>query len=245
VILELDLGNSRTKWRVIDAQGQVSARGCNELSVWTEQGFPAEWPQSLSRIRIASVRDEKTLKTLVERLRLRYSALIEVAEVSACCAGVRNGYAQPQLLGVDRWLAMVAAHNQSGSAVLVVDVGSAMTIDLVDRSGRHHGGYIVPGLAMMRQSLLGSTDRVRYDADGRLESLGWGDDTASCALNGTLLALAAAVEHALTDSQRLLGESPSLYLTGGDAERLLLLPGLARSRYCPELVLDGLRYLFP
>ena len=72
-------------------------------------------------------------------------------------AGVVNGYADPSLLGVDRWVAVVGAYHRVRGAVVVADIGTAATIDVVAADGRHRGGYIVPGPRLMVASLLGGT----------------------------------------------------------------------------------------
>ena len=73
---------------------------------------------------------------------------------------VRNGYEDIAQLGVDRWAAIVGAYTHFGSAVCIVDAGTAVTVDLVRDGGRHLGGLIVPGLQLMRSSLEQDTEDI-------------------------------------------------------------------------------------
>ncbi len=245
MILELDLGNSFVKWRLVDEAGGMVARGRSALEAWLVDGLPPAWGEEISRVRVASVRSDDAQSRFAELLQQRCAARAEFAQVSDFCAGVRNGYMDPRALGVDRWLAIIAAYSETQGAVLVVDAGSALTIDLVDRVGLHRGGYIIPGAQVMRQSLLRKTDRVRYEEAGWQAERDWGRSTESCVLNGVLLALVGALERAIVDSCRLLAEPPKLYLTGGDAGLLLKASEFLGCEHRPELVLDGLRHVLP
>ncbi|HEX5314875.1 MAG TPA: type III pantothenate kinase, partial [Gammaproteobacteria bacterium] len=78
-----------------------------------------------------------------------------VATREAC--GVRNAYAEPARLGIDRWAAMIAAYRAHGGAVLLADCGTAVTVDYVAGEGRHVGGLIAPGIGLMRKALASGT----------------------------------------------------------------------------------------
>lgn len=78
-------------------------------------------------------------------------------------AGVRNGYADYQRLGMDRWLAIIGAYQLARGACLVLDLGTAITADYVNAAGEHLGGYICPGLPLMRGLLRTHTQRIRYE----------------------------------------------------------------------------------
>ena len=70
---------------------------------------------------------------------------------------MRNAYAEPARLGIDRWAAIIAAYHRFPEGACVVDCGTACTFDLVDAGGRHRGGYILPGLSAMEGAVLGET----------------------------------------------------------------------------------------
>ena len=153
--------------------------------------------------------------------------------------GVINAYAQPERLGVDRWLALVEAWQRTGKAAIVVDCGSALTIDVVDGAGRHGGGYIVPGLRMLESSLLSRTASVRFDEATAWTSLGPGDSTMACVHNGTMLMTVAFIKETVVALQNLVQDTCPVFVTGGDAMYVMAwLPD--DFHHLPDMVLDGL-----
>ena len=129
--------------------------------------------------------------------------------------GVVNSYKRPSELGVDRWLGMVAARSETKEACGIVDAGTAVTIDGLTKQGQHIGGVIMPGLSLMRRSLLEHTSEI-LDAEGP-QSLGLASDTASAVVSGTSFALIAGIERVLETLVNVLGTRPTTYVTGGDA----------------------------
>lgn len=243
MILELDIGNTRCKWRLVDAQGKATVAGgwmIDELQAGLH-GLPCD--MAVRRVRAACVRGD----AVEQRVRRDVHAVLgvdtEFARTQHGAAGVRNSYAEPERMGVDRWLAMLAGFSRYGGAVCVFDCGSAITADLVDAEGRHCGGYIVPGLAMSRASLSSATDRVRFDAAACVPSVAPGTSTAEAVVNGTLLAATGMLHAAHRQFARICPRVPVL-LTGGDAEQLL--PWLDFDVILqPHLVMDGLRLALP
>ncbi len=239
ISLELDVGNSALKWRLVD--GRQRLRGGRIAS--SPEQLAALLKEQLSThvadIRVASVGSLERDQPLIELLDA--SGLpIRFAATQAFCGGVRNSYVEPSRMGVDRWLAMVAAYGMCRGACVVVDAGTALTIDVIDRHGVHQGGYIIPGVAMSARALAEYTGRVRFDGADK-QSLVPGTDTESCVHHGKWLAQYGAVQAALAQSRALHGHA-EVFLTGGDAPVLIALAGggAANWRYCEELVLDGL-----
>ena len=194
------------------------------------------------QVRMCSVRSAE----LTERLR-QWSAVVlgreaEVATVTRSCGGVRNQYEDMSRMGADRWLAMIAAYNHVQDACVIVDAGTALTIDVVNASGLHEGGYILPGRRMMTASLEANTAiRLRHiDSD----SVDLGNDTDAAVLHGALASQVAMLEWVLG---RLSGASraPRVILSGGDAEALLAGLATPGAEIIPSLVLDGLAYACP
>ncbi len=245
MILEIDIGNTRAKWRLLGSGAKVIAAGSDDVSTWVTGNLPGEWRAGLRRVRIASVRGEEIVAALVDALERHCEVVAEVASVSKTCGDVENAYADPAMMGVDRWLALVAAYSEIKSAALIVDAGSAVTIDLVNAQGVHQGGFIIPGPRLMREVLTSSTDRIRFDADAWNVSLAFGQSTSACVLNGVVLAMAGAVALAGVEARKMLGVEPTLFLTGGYAPELMRLPQFGRASYRPDLVMDGLRYVLP
>ncbi len=234
MILDLDIGNSRIKWRVLSGRDVVARGGC-------ARGV-ADWPSLLPRtdirrVRAANVGGEQVAAELTGWAREGLGLVVEYASATAHCAGVTNGYSEPGRLGVDRWLALLAAWRMLGDAGLVVSAGTALTLDLLNAQGQHGGGYIVPGMALMPRALLAGTNGVRLEP-GPVASLGPGSDTAQAVMQGC-----TAMAVALIERSRTRGTLPVL-LAGGDAD--LLAPWIAPPVHVlPELVLDGLGIALP
>ena len=176
--------------------------------------------------------------------RSAYGVPVEFATTTALLAGVTCGYDDPPLLGVDRWLALVAAWDAVRQPVAVVDLGTAATLDFVTGAGQHLGGYIVPGLGLMAAALARDTAGVRVAGDLAPELLP-GRNTAQAVRRGATAMLLDFLEACCCPVRaRLLASPPRVFLTGGDAElvagRLSFAP-----RVEPDLVLDGLGLALP
>jgi type III pantothenate kinase len=153
---------------------------------------------------------------------------------SAC--GVHNAYAQPEKLGVDRWLGVIAAYHRVRGAACVVNAGTALTLDVVDGQGRHLGGLIAPGLGTQRLSVRSQT-QVRADDPAGSPAL-LGQDTDTAVAWGTLHGVIGLIERVYSGIRR---EHPSIVpiMAGGEAPLLLPLLG-AEWVSVPDLVLEGL-----
>jgi len=233
-ILQIDAGNSSAKWRLVDA-GAIVARGLLALD---DDETPKALALAVRRAReiwLASVLDDVRELALEERLR-RLNPVPQLRARSVRrCAGVENSYADPSRMGVDRWLALLAARRRVDGRVCVVDAGTALTIDLLAADGRHEGGYIIPGRKLLEQSLLAGTGRVR-DADWDTWSLAPGTDTGSAVSGGAALALAGAVREAMRQAR---APRPALIFSGGNGQRLLELLDV-EGIVVPDLVFEGL-----
>lgn len=247
MILEFDIGNSRCKWRVVsDAGRSASQAGPRNNLAWLDSSLPAS---GVTRIRLVSVAAEEGIEALCSGLEQRYGLLVERARSEAVCAGVVNSYEEPARLGVDRWLALLAAQAEFGEPLLVVDAGSAMTLDLLGENGRHLGGYIVPGRRLQHTALAAGTDRVRVAApeSGALERTP-GRSTEDAVSSGVALTLCGAVREAWGILLQQCPGAQRLVVTGGDGVSLLGALGSAPGFlpvWRPDLVLDGLCQALP
>lgn len=244
-ILDLDLGNTRLKWRLSLGGGDYregavanSAGGLERLAL---EGKP-------DRVRIASVVNAEHRAEVVRFCRTRWQVRAEVASVQESCAGVQQGYADSSRLGVDRWLAFVAAFQLAPGGCVVVSCGTAVTVDLVTATGQHLGGYIVPGLQTMRTALFAGTSAVKLDKLVAPESLAPGTDTSSAVSRGLVLMIRGLVDSAIAELAGQAG-TPHVWVSGGDGE--LIKPYLnppftsTNAGYRPNLVLDGLAIALP
>ncbi len=242
MILEVDMGNSRIKWR-LRSQSARLAGGVLDGSYEPLKGvLPSRQP--LEHIWVASVLDSEINQKFSRWCSEHLEVQPNFAQPQCRCAGVISGYRDFELLGVDRWLAMVAAFSASSGPVLVIQAGSALTVDLIASNGQHLGGYIGPGLEMMRRSLGSETDRVDPGVN-RWQSLALaaGADTEAAvqaALGAMVLGVIERGLNELKKHESGFGQlsEPSVYLAGGDGP--LLAEHLPRALLAPELVLDGL-----
>lgn len=251
-ILDIDVGNTRTKWRCGDAGGSLPAPALPALAT------------APTRVRAATVLGNEA--ALASALRGQFGVRPEFARVRARLGGLVCGYREPAKLGVDRWLATLAAWTRVRGAVVVVCLGTAATVDYVTAAGVHLGGYIAPGLRLLREALAAGTAHVRVPTElaGACDGLtarsagaakpsapaaglagGPGTDTRSAVRNGTLAMLAAFVNGSASAFRAdRAAEDATVFLTGGDAE--VLAPLLATPvRHVPGLVLDGLAIALP
>ncbi len=241
--LLVDIGNSRVKWARLEADGP-GAQSAADYAGWST----ADWRAVLfagapvEHVLAASVAGKSADSALDEAARLATGQAVRFVATTRAAGGVQNGYADPGLLGVDRWLAVIGAYARVGGACVVADVGTAATIDVVATDGRHRGGYIVPGPRLMAASLLRSTSdlAVHHASSGAARTeAGFADNTRDAIERGCRLALAAWVDRSVADARRESAEQPRLLLTGGAAPEVL--PHLRSTvEHVPDLVLRGL-----
>ena len=242
MILELDVGNSRIKWRLVAADdlavvGRGHVPGIEELQRVTDLDA------AITMARMCSVRGGDVNQKLENWIRVKHGIDLVQATVTQSCGGVTNQYADVSRLGIDRWLAMLAAFKRVGGACVVVDAGTAFTIDLLDAQGLHLGGYILPGLSLMRSSLE-STTAIRLTPGFIGKPGATGHSTDQAVSNGTLSALLALISQLMNSkfSEQL---GAKLLFTGGDAELLHLHAAIEGSEVVPSLVFDGLDVACP
>jgi type III pantothenate kinase len=228
-----DLGNTRLKCApLVDGRcGEVVALAHGEAGF--VEKLDALLPRSGGVAHLASVAPRALTIDLLDRLASRF-VRIDIARTQASCAGVRIAYANPAKLGVDRFLALLAAHAH-GDAALVVGVGTALTLDLVDASGQHHGGRIAPSPSLMREALHARAAILPIAGGIRIP---FAADTTDALASGCEGAALALIADSLAAARERLGSAPALLLHGGGAPALqAALPG---SLPTPSLVLQGL-----
>lgn len=236
--LLLDIGNTAMKWRCRDGdqvQQGDAVHGRDWLQLVRSEAIP--WSE-VSRIDVASVAGRDADQQLARAIASRTPVTPAFYYSCAADCGVRNAYQEPARLGVDRWLAVIEAWHRYGPAI-IVDFGSALTLDAVDSAGLHRGGYIVPGLGMLERSLIQGTGSVRVSAEPAPDSLAPGCSTSEGVRHGILRMTVAFVTDAVVALREGLPDTAPVLLTGGDAARVAaLLPW--RAELAPDLVLDGL-----
>ena len=162
-VLELDAGNTRLKWRLIN-EGEILARG----AVDNNEDWNTRLPELIDQLgsfqlaRMSAVSGGEKHNLLTEIIHGGFGVPVLVARTKASCCGLTIAYREASALGVDRWLAMLAAFYQPEKGTkIIIDSGTALTVDIIDPNGNHIGGYIVPGIQLMRQSLQLNTARLK------------------------------------------------------------------------------------
>lgn len=221
--LLVDIGHTRAKLATASGDGlQLLAESDADPSA------PLPVPYDCEAIWVANVRRRATQRIAFER---NDTPVISV-DWQRCSAYLQTRYA-PDQLGIDRWLGLIAcnAKRQPGMPALVVDAGTAMTVDLIDEHGVHVGGYIVPGVDLVIDCFEKKTHlkAAEYPGLGELPI-----NTASAVRDGTELSLLNFVRH----MQQRYPEA-SLFFGGGAAEHWTeLLQGSVQ--HVPQMVLSGL-----
>jgi len=162
-------------------------------------------------------------------------------------AGVRPAYADTGSFGVDRYAALVGAKGKyPNTPVIIIDLGTAITIDAMDGSGQHLGGLIMPGLGSLRDSLYEKAPHLRnlpVSQEHQLPKTALMPTNTSDAIEvGIHVMLTASIERIVSDLCAELPASPQIILCGGDAERMAKLFAF-EAHIEPELVLDGMLVL--
>lgn len=224
-----DLGNTRLKFAPLDAGGRVGAVTA------IAHGDGQHWLEALPRGEVALVASVASHARRVALLEVLAPCMRRVHRVhpQARLGRLRIAYTDPAQLGVDRFLALLDAAD--GDAALVVGIGTAMTIDLVDGQGRHRGGRIAPSPRLMRDALHARAASLPPGGGAYVE---FADATADGLASGCEGAALALVERSLAEAQALIGMRPALRLHGGGAQALR--SRLPAHHWVPDAVLRGL-----
>lgn len=264
--LLIDIGNTSLKWALLqgDSPGPMTAaRHFGALPI----DVLASWDQlqGIDQVLVASVGPEAVVDAVTTAVAAYWQCSLTRIRTAAEAQGIRIAYAEPARLGVDRFLTLIGAHwiaqrldlqgresqqqpltpslqRHPNRAALVIDVGTAITFDALLADGRHRGGQILPGILMLRESLLQGTRLPSHQTQpdqGHPQQDPWTADTGPAIISASLHAPAALAERLRESLYQETGVPPRLILTGGDAEQLAPLLSEPLQLH-PELVLVGL-----
>lgn len=230
MILVIDAGNTRLKWGLHD---DGAWRDAGAVPTAKPARLAADWGKITvpEKILIANVAGRPVRRRL-ESILSRWSVAPVWVESKRRECGVINGYRDPTQLGADRWAALIGARALVAGPCLVVNAGTATTVDLLRGNGKFAGGAIFPGLDLMKKSLARNTAGLPL-ADGRFAKEP--RDTADAIETGCLLAQAGAIERMFA----ALGPGAVCAISGGSAAPIakrLRVP----TRVVDNLVLEGL-----
>ena len=245
--LALDIGNTRLKWALYESprphakllrHGAEFLENIDKLAdgAWSDIAPPT---QVLGCIVAA------------DAVRRRVEEQMEAWEVhpqwvvpSESEAGLTNGYDHPTRLGADRWVAMIGAHHRllgQGPArpMIVVMVGTAVTVEAVDANGRFLGGLILPGHGIMLRALESGTAGLHVPTG---EVRPFPTNTSDALTSGGTYAIAGAVECMVQHLRAHTGAEPKCFMTGGAGWKMA--PSMTRPfELVDNLIFDGLLYI--
>ncbi len=247
--LAIDVGNTRLKWAVYDA----ATPGASVLS----QG--AEFLENIDRLPeqdwAAMHAPDRMLGCIVaaDAIRRRVEEhLLELWDLPAqwvvpglAEAGLTNGYDHPSRLGADRWVAMIGAWHRlqaqgqgqgQGRPLVVVMVGTAVTVEAVDAGGRFLGGFILPGHGIMLRALESGTAGLHVPTGDVRE---FPTNTSDALTSGGTYAIAGAVERMVQHVRDHCGAEPACFMTGGAGWKMA--PSMSVTfELVDSLIFDGL-----
>jgi len=208
--LLIDSGNTRLKWAVLDSGtlievAAVAHKNNHDLASLKKQWAKLIQPESIY-ISCVSGSKSQLKRFLIE---LWPKSDLKFLQSPSMAHGIENSYPNPVTLGVDRWLAMIAAKHEYTGSLCIVDCGTAITLDCIDAQGLHLGGMILPGWNLMQQALKKGT--ANLDVSNESYSLGLANNTQAAIFNGSLAAIKGFINAGMISSNQLI-------LTGGDAE---------------------------
>ncbi|TLU64705.1 type III pantothenate kinase [Thalassotalea litorea] len=220
MIIFVDVGNSRIKICQLSDNQQMRLSSFQSQSVSESEALRFISLHHPDKVLVSAVSNEEfchSLQLLCERERIGFKRLM----TAKCEHDVQVGYSQPTQLGIDRWMAIIGASQLSpGENLLVIDAGTATTLDLVSADKKHLGGWITPGVAMMISSLYSNTTQV----DGVFsipDNLGFADNTSDNVNHGCWAMTVAAIEFAQKQAARSNIEIDTILITGGNGKALM------------------------
>lgn len=257
--LLLDVGNTRIKWALwegkINAEQSVSLSHHDSLS-HRELGRLLQIWQNLptpTHIFGACVAQEGLKQRIETTIKMRWGNAVysEWLISRAQCSGLSSQYDDPKQLGIDRWLSALAAWKQTQSACLIVNIGTAMTVDAVDHKGHFLGGLIVPSIEAMKDGLLRHAPMLKRHIPVSTEDapqlpnteqlLPFPTNTTSAIEAGLWRALSGAIIEQYERLKTHLNtiQPIKVWLSGGSAEELIRLLPMQQTFLVKDLVLQG------
>jgi len=232
-VLAIDVGNTRIKWGLHDGtqwlrQAWVETARAGEIAA-ALTGLPP-----LQAVVVSNVAGTALQQQLTSILPALPGPRWIKGERVQC--GVRNSYADPDQLGCDRWAALIGAWRLHGGPAVVVNAGTALTVDALAGDGVFVGGVIVPGAALMRRALASNTAGLELQP-GKFSF--FPDSTGDAIMSGAINALAGTVERMARFLEETGQTPPLCVLSGGGAS--LIGPHLnLEVKVVDNLVLEGL-----
>lgn len=238
--LLIDIGNSRMKWVLSDSGILHGGSSCSIASVRHDSELDRLWLETPrpERIWVSNVAGDQVCQALWRWFAKRWKLVPEFIQTQADGYGIVHSYRDPEKLGVDRWLALIATRHYFPLPACVVDCGTALTLDVLESGGRHRGGLICPGLRLMSEVLVEKTSAIEADREPFEPGQLLADHTSAAIQSGSLQALAGYLERMRRKLDNQFGQLHYLF-TGGDAP-LLMAQLDFEPEWVPDLVFQGM-----
>jgi type III pantothenate kinase len=232
--LLFDVGNTRLKWAAVESTQQPSDR---QKKLWAYSGSVSS--KSLASLEHRAELADYITKTLpkpdaigftcvagkaaIQNLQSLFPQWSDIAwkqlEGNSPFSGVRSLYQDQSQLGSDRWAAVIGARALSNANTLIINAGTATTIDLLGANGVHYGGWILPGLELMQKSLEGNTAQLPLAVRDESNN-GFGLSTNNAIIGGCDAAQLGAIQYAIQLAKEMNHPVEKVWIDGGNAKIL-------------------------
>ena len=252
MILTVDIGNSRIKWALWQAENIIT-RG---VAAYREDKIADTFDQLFSEVDsikegalevfAVCVAGDKICQALSNWVKQHWQLTVAYLATEKQFKNIINAYENPEHHGADRWAAVVAGHQRfPGFAVCVISAGTAVTFDLINKNGQHLGGYILPSYVTMRAALMADTANVASELDIQFNKNNNNnnivpDNTNDSVNEGLHKLLQAGVRELCQFAKQTLDEPMQIIITGGFAKTILSYPHMPEMVHEPDLVMQGL-----
>ena len=243
----LDCGNSQIKAQYFQANRLQASFACAYKADWNHHLSRWLEPFECAHAHLCSVLDGERQAELDACLARQFGVAVTHFSSEPQALGVTNGYERPGSLGVDRWMAMLGAAGMTASDCIVIDAGSAITVDLLCGDGRHLGGAILPGFNTSLEAFKGIFSHIDFNHPAIAESTMPGCSTEAAIQIDYAYPTTESLPALVNRWIPLLQDDVTLLLAGGDAgrvERLLDQKLFGQKMHIvPDLVFRGMQRL--
>ncbi|VAW56224.1 Pantothenate kinase type III, CoaX-like [hydrothermal vent metagenome] len=260
-MLVIDIGNSRIKWALYIGEPRLFHVHSQSAFDYTKENFEdqlnqANLPITSSTIEISCVVGDALKMRMLKWLGKNNRKKVNFAQTQAQQCNITNSYVRPGKMGVDRWLAMIAAFDlhapEHNEILCVIDCGTAITLDMLNARGQHLGGTIMPGFKTMIQSLVNNTSDIEYShllVRHKTLKEGLANTTHDAILKGCTQLIVGGLFNMVWRNQTNASTPIKCIITGGDGKwvanalklSLDATPNVElQTSYNPYLVLQGL-----
>lgn len=255
MLIVIDIGNTRTKWAEVASDGRLGNMQMTPNATLAQSALKSQLAKA-EKVVIANVAGDDMAAQLADIIPATVKAMFVKASSEAC--GVINRYQHSEALGVDRWAAVIAAWHQLEQPAIVVNAGTAITIDHISidspfkltvlkragtKKGVYLGGTIMPGLYAMHHALGDHTANLSSTPTGTVAT--FPVNTADAMQTGCMNAVVGSVLLQLKQLEKKCAFLPKVVITGGDAVKIAheLKMHVKRVVIAEDLVLQGLALL--